>query len=454
MKSSSLRVNIWLYLSAFTLIIIVFLWVFQLLIIRLFYENSIETQIKETSSQVTNLYLSEEYLDKDTLDMISYEENVCIEIIRENKTLYSSNTFNRGCLPSAEYKDEFFNQSENEKMYILSNERLKSNNLVYATKTNDIYLFVNTSLDPLNNTYYILSDLLIIVSIIVIALAILLGYFISIRISKPITKISDKAKLLAKGNYKFNFEGNNIQEINDLAQTLNNAKIELEKTDQLRRDLLANVSHDLKTPLTMIKGYAEVIKDFNHKDKKQMFKDLDVIIEESNRLNNLVEDILEMSKQESNKELLNTEQFDIVDLIKKVVNRFSIYDDYKIECNTPNKLLIKADKMKIEQVLYNLISNAINYTGKDKLVTINVNKASNIRVEIKDSGKGIKETELPYIWNKYYHSDKNHQRTKSGTGLGLFIVKTILENHNFKYGVITKKNLGTTFYFEIKDTKF
>lgn len=139
-----------------------------------------------------------------------------------------------------------------------------------------------------------------------------------------------------------------------------------------------------------------------------------------------------------------------------MLKRYAIYKDtegYNFEINAPKEVIIDADKKKLEQVIYNLINNAINYTGKDKRIIINVIVDDKVKVEIKDTGKGISEEDLPHIWEKYYHSKKKHKRNVIGTGIGLSIVKTILESHGFKYGVESKKNKGTTFYFEIEHLK-
>ena len=327
--------------------------------------------------------------------------------------------------------------------------------MIYAKKYNEnITIFVNTSLEPLDNTISILSQQLTIVSIIVLILAFVIGYFISKRISKPIENINEKAKKLANGNYNFEFDTNsNIYEIDELANTLNYTKKELAQTDELRRDLLANVSHDLKTPLTMIKGYAEMIRDLNSENVEKRNDNLNVIIEESERLNVLVEDLLTLSKIQSNKDTIVKEKFDLIELINNIVKRYTIYKDtegYVFEINSPKEIIINADKKKLEQVIYNLINNAINYTGNDKKIIINVIIDHKVRVEIKDTGKGINQEDLPHIWEKYYHSKKKHKRNVIGTGIGLSIVKTILESHGFKYGVESKKNKGTTFYFEIE----
>lgn len=453
MKSNKnkLKIHIWLYLIIFTLVIMLFLWFFQVVFIDSYYEYSKTKQIKNTTLKIIENY----NVDEEVLDKLSYEENVCIEIVKNRMTIYTSNDSNRGCIISSnKYKNDFYSLDKNEQTYKLINPIFDTKSLIYARKYNDdITIFVNASLEPLDNTILILSNQLIIVSIIVIILAFIIGYFISKRISKPIENMNKKAKQLANGNYEFEFDNNsNIYEIDELANTLNYAKEELEQTDELRKDLLANVSHDLKTPLTMIKGYAEMIRDLNADNEKKRTENLNVIIEESERLNILVEDLLTLSKMQANKDTLNKESFDIIELINNIVKRYSIYKDtegYIFEVNTPDKVIIKADKKKIEQVIYNLINNAINYTGDDNRVIINVLVDKNIRIEIKDTGKGIKKEDLPHIWDKYYHSKKKHKRNIIGTGIGLSIVKTILESHKFKYGVESKKNKGTTFYFEI-----
>ncbi len=452
MKSSKnkLKRHIWAYLILFTISIILFLWFFQVVFINTYYEYSKTNQIKNITNEILKNYNTDiEYLDK-----LSIEENICIEVVKNRMTIYSSNDSIRGCLNNNKYKSDFYNSNLSEQTYKLIHPLIDTKALIYAKRySDDIVIFVNASLEPLNNTISILSNQLIIVSIIVILLSLIIGYFISKRISKPIEKMNEKAKKLANGNYDFSFDNNsNIYEIDELANTLNYAKKELEATDELRRDLLANISHDLKTPLTMIKGYAEMIRDLNYDNIEKRNANLNVIIEESERLNILVNDLLTLSKIQANKDILNKEDFDLVELINNIIKRYSIYKDtegYIFEVNTPNKVVINADKKKIEQVIYNLINNAINYTGKDNRVIINVLVNKKVRVEIKDTGRGIKKEELTHIWDKYYHSKKKHKRNVIGTGIGLSIVKTVLESHNFKYGVESKINKGTTFYFEI-----
>ena len=217
---------------------------------------------------------------------------------------------------------------------------------------------------------------------------------------------------------------------------------------------MANVSHDLKTPLTMIRAYAEMVRDITYKDKEKMDKDLNIIIEETERLNILVNDILELSKMQADAESLNIEEFDLCEIINQIIKRYDILkttEDYKFIIDLPPKAIVKADKQKIMQAIYNLINNAINYTGNNKKIYIRViDQKKYFLIEIEDTGKGIKPEEIPYIWDKYYKKDKKHQRNVVSTGIGLSIVKEILTKHKFDFGVKSIPKKGSTFYFKIK----
>jgi signal transduction histidine kinase len=197
-----------------------------------------------------------------------------------------------------------------------------------------------------------------------------------------------------------------------------------------------------------------MVRDITYQDPEKRDKDLNIIIDETDRLTVLVNDLLELSKMQSEGEKkLNLEEYDLVNEIKNIIAKYDIIketENYNFILEAPPTALVKAEKNKIDQVIYNLVNNAINYTGKDKKVTIKITeKKSTYLVEIIDTGKGIKSSDIPFIWDKYYKNDKNHQRNVVGTGIGLSIVRNILEQHKFKYGVTSKKNKGTTFYFEI-----
>ena len=456
MMKNKLSTKIFMYLAIFSLFILVFLFFFQVIFIDTFYEWTKTRTIKNLSKDIlvtendTSLY--------DKLDKVSYKENVCIELTNSNgDNLYSS--YGNNCrLRSRTIKRNFINSNKESKTYNLVNNFTKEKSIMSATKlSNNLYIFISTSLIPLDSTINIIEQQLIVVSIVVLLLSIVVAYFISKRLSLPITKISKAAKLISKGKLKTKFETtSDIKELVDLTNALNDMKDELSKTEELQKDLMANVSHDLKTPLTMIKAYAELILDININDKEKCKNNLNTIIEEVNRLNELVNDILNLTKVESNLEKLEKSEFDLIKLIKRIVKQHNIYvikDGYSIEFihNNIKELMIYADKKKIEQVIYNLLNNALNYTGEDKKVIIKVvEDDKDYTIMVIDSGKGIDKKEIDHIFDRYYRSKKNHKRYVYGTGLGLSIVKNILLLHNYEYGVTSKKNKGTTFYFKIK----
>ena len=189
----------------------------------------------------------------------------------------------------------------------------------------------------------------------------------------------------------------------------------------------------------MIKAYAELIKDLKL-NKQQREENLNIIIDETDRLNLLVNDILNLSKLETNVDKLDIKEFDLVSLIDNILGKYKIIketENYVFETKLPDKAMVMGDINKISQVIYNLVNNAINYTGEDNLVKIEVEELKkSYRVNIIDTGKGINEKDLKFIWDKYYKNEKNHKRNKVGTGIGLSIVKNILDRHNFIYLIL------------------
>lgn len=394
-----------------------------------------------------------------SIDDISLDNNICLEYVDNWGNKYYFNNKTTSCLlgknKNIDKELVKIKQSQEEISFEkILNPLNNSVSLLYGIKKGNGYVFLFTSLEDIGTTTSLIKNQLIYLTLLTILLSIVIALFLSRRIAKPISNMTKMATKLANGNYNLVFESTGINELDELANSLNYLEQEVSKTDTYRRDLMANVSHDLKTPLTMIKAYAEMIKDITIDDKEKTIKNLNVIIEETERLNILVNDILELSKLQNNQDNLNIEEFDIVLLIKDILRRYEIIketENYNLILESPESIIVKADKKRISQVIYNLINNAVNYTGDDLKVVIRLTEESkDCLVEIIDTGKGIAEEDIQNIWNRYYKQEKNHKRNVIGTGLGLSIVKNILEQHHFKYGVNSVKNQGTTFYFKIK----
>ena len=428
----------------------------QIVFLNKYYEIYKKNQLNDIILSIKN----NNSMDIQTLEDYAYDYGVCISIYSNGIIQTISNTYNKGCLfsdktSSENYITAFVNSGNTEDTRLLYNKRFGNKTIIKALKYNDdVYIFLNTSIQPLDSSIILLKSQYGYITLIIFGISLIISYVISTMISKPIVKISDSAKRLANGDFNVSFStDSNVQEIKELSNTLDLAKNELSKTDELRRDLMANVGHDLRTPLTMIKAYAEMTRDLENQTPEKRAENMNIIIEETDRLNVLVSDILDLSKLQSSTYELKIEEFDLDELIRNIIKRFYILidsDGYEFIYNNDKSIMVKADKKRIEQVIYNLLNNAVNYTGEDKKIYINVvDDKKKTLVEIKDTGKGIDKEEIKYIWNKYYHNEKKHKRNAFGTGLGLSIVKTILESHNYKYGVKSAKNQGTTFYFEI-----
>lgn len=315
---------------------------------------------------------------------------------------------------------------------------------------NESVVMINSVLTPIDATVTTLELQLKIISIIMIVVAFILAVVNSTSVSKSIIRLNDGAKKLAAGDYSVKFNSSDYMEVAELSDTLNYAANELGKADSLQKELIANVSHDLRTPLTMIKGFAEVMRDIPGENTPE---NVQAIIEETERLTGLVNDMLDISKLKAGTITLNIEEYNITESIKHVLERYNKLrevDGYTIDFIYDDEVTVRADEQKMYQVIYNLVNNAINYTGEDKKVTV-VQKVNDdiLRIEVKDTGDGVKQEDIPYVWDRYYKDKTTHKRALQGTGLGLSIVKNVLELHGAKYGVSSIQGKGATFWFEL-----
>lgn len=342
-------------------------------------------------------------------------------------------------------KDMFANMPRMTEM-----ESIISVEIVRSLSGQELVVMVNTIITPVDATVHTLRIQLIYISIIMVVLSLIIAIVISIRISKPIIKINESAKKLGKGEYDVRFEGDSYREIAQLSETLNQAAVELAKAEGLQRELIANVSHDLRTPLTMITAYSEIMRDLPGENSPE---NVQVIIDEAKRLTSLVNDLLDVSKLQAGVMELNLKEYDLTASIESVLARYSKFleqNGYTVDFEYDRNILVVADEDKMYQVIYNLVNNAINYTGEDKKIIVRQRVAGSIaRIEVIDTGEGIAPEELTNVWERYYKVDKNHKRAVMGTGLGLSIVKNVLKLHGLSYGVNSEVGKGTCFWFEI-----
>ena len=313
-----------------------------------------------------------------------------------------------------------------------------------------VMVMVDATITPINTTVETLRAQLVIITLIMTAFSVLLVLLLSSMISRPITRITDSAKQLATGDYTTRFTGGSYREVTELADTLNYASRELSKVERLRQEFIANVSHDLRTPLTMISGYAEVMRDLPGENTPE---NVQIIIDEAHRLTDLVNDLLDLSRLQSGAQQPQPEPLNLTELIRGIMGRYAklvLHDGYSITLEAEQDAMVMADRLRMTQVLYNLINNAINYAGSDRAVLVRQTLSGvAVRVEVIDHGEGIPAESLPYVWDRYYKVDKNHRRSAVGAGLGLSIVKGVLEAHGAEYGVESTVGKGSDFWFRL-----
>lgn len=492
----SVRWKIFLYIASFALGMIILLWLFQVVFLDSFYRSIKTQQIKETTHEIVDNFNDESL--SSFIKSMSENSDYCIRIFNMNTMSSINNIDNKGVCgllvdtskivelyeKALENDGEIFHLSDSElfskkfndytdRYNIESEEGLNGPSVilkpslseplggedmktmtygeVISSTDGDYFVLVNSRITIVSEIAETIRTQLIIISVILILIALGVAFLIASVISKPIIKINESAKYLAKGKFDVEFEGKGYLEIEELNDTLNYASVELSKVEKLRNELIANMSHDLRTPLTMIAGYGEVMRDLPGENTPE---NVQVIIDECHRLTALVNDILDLSKLQAGTQSLKMETFNITSVIRDITNRFSTMlkkEGYEISFEYDEDVKVLADNVKMNQVIYNMIVNAVHYVGDDRKIIIKqIIKDKKVRIEVIDHGEGIDAQNLPYVWDRYYKLDKVHKRASIGSGLGLSIVKGILELHKATYGVTSKVNEGTTFYFEVE----
>ena len=474
---NSLRFRIWLYFIIFAVIILGLVWVLQTYFLDEYYENM---KLKETERRADALvddFRSSDSIDEfmDTLD--DFVEGSDIYVRLENgdgQILYSS--YYTGPGATLMYQTETTNlrsKLHNSSFDAYSEVKARGKNskiLTYACylyipskgtnaeqQSNSIILYLFAPLAPVYSTITIIRTQLMYITIIALFLAFLIALYLSRLISKPINDLTHSAAEMGQGNYGVQFDGGKYSEMRELADTLTTTSQELEKTEMYQKDLIANVSHDLKTPLTMIKSYAEMIRDLSGDTPVKREQHLGVIIEEADRLNILVDDMLTMSRMQRRTIELDIKIFDLTACVESILNSYDILEaqeNYHFQFTNPGPLIVNADEAKIKQVVSNLVNNAVKYCGEDKTIIVNLKKIGRrVRCEVTDHGQGIAPDEINHVWERYYKSSTHHVRPTEGSGLGLSIVKEILTLHKATYGVTSKVGKGSTFWFELLHVK-
>ncbi|MDQ0061702.1 sensor histidine kinase [Paenibacillus harenae] len=347
-----------------------------------------------------------------------------------------------------------------------------------AGKDGDLYLLAMTSLQPVGEAVGILKQYVVYIAPIIVVLVILLSMIYSKIVSRPLVQLSRSAERLARLDFTEHPEIQSKDEFGELSRNMTalsrnldsalreltraNVKMqedmrEKERSEELRKELIANISHELKTPLGIVKGFAEGLQDEVASDKRDRY--LSLIVNEADRMNALIMDMLELSKFEAKAIQLLPRRLALLGLIQKVADSFDQQLEsrqLRIQFNADegDKPFVTADARRIEQVVLNLLSNAIRHAEENSVITISVFRSSAVKVTttIENVGSPIAEEDLSRIWDQFYRAERSRDRKSGGTGLGLAIVKHILELHESEYDV-RNTNTGVAFSFNLNESR-
>ncbi len=479
LKNVSIKWKLFFFLLLFCSVLLAVLWIFQVVLLDSIYKNIKIGEVKNSATAIVSNIGNDNL--KTLVDRISSENDVCIEIITQNgQNVYTSHilpdciihrmavfdklslyarTISEGgelleYYDRSGFRDSFY-QSRDFAGRVPPNDNGLLDVIIYSRiMTNEAgeasVVLINSVVSPVSATVKTLRYELYFITAFMLIFAVVLAFIIARHVSRPIVKLTGKAAHLSAGDYDADYSVTGYKEIEKLSSTLGLAAAELDKVEHLRRELIANISHDLRTPLSLISGYAQAMRDLPGENTPE---NAQIIVDEVERLTALVGDVLNLSKLQSGVQSLNVSLYSLTQNVMQMITRLNELvrkDGYLIELLPCDDIYVHADESRISQAVYNLLTNAVNYTGEDKRVYVCLfRKDGRVWLEVRDTGEGIPDENITHIWERYYRSESNHKRAVTGSGLGLSIVKQIITMHGGEYGVISALGEGSTFYFNL-----
>lgn len=313
------------------------------------------------------------------------------------------------------------------------------------------FFFVDQDTGEFEKAKVQLLLLLFSMGLLTLLIGIILTIYLTKVISKPLIKIGEATREIAKGDFDIKLTIESEDEVGQLALDIHAMTKQLKEYRDSKQQFISHISHDLRTPITYIKGYSAIMKDAPSVDEKEWRRNLDVIYKEAKRLEYLVSDLFQLTKLEEGKISLQKEELELLDWLQSIVaTRQLMFDNHSIRCEVSgSKDGVKAfiDQQRLGQAIINLLENSVRYTPKDGQISIIVKtEGKEVVIEIRDNGIGISNVDLPHIWERFYRVDKSRSRESGGSGLGLAIVKEIVEVHGGRVDVESEEGVGTSFY--------
>ncbi|NQU19445.1 HAMP domain-containing protein [bacterium] len=460
---------IWKFLNAYIVLIIVAIFVLNFFVslkLRDYYELQISERLKD------NVVLLSDIVNKDLAERNQEAIQRKTKVLADELQLRITVIDNKGGVLGDSEKDPLLMESHSNRLEVIralesgvgeSNRFSDTSgyNMKYVAapvvKNSQIIGVVRVALPLIQVEAQIrfIYRIVLMGGLVAVVIALIIGYITSKRITNPIRKMQGIAQSISQGNFNERIDIKTKDELEELAKSLNKMADRLQtqidnlkKMDRVRTDFVANVSHELKTPLTSIKGFIETLEDGAIDDKQNAKRFISIIKKHADGLSNIINDLLSLSELELDKDTLRKENFDLKDLIEEVSLGFGhaiSSKHHKFEKDfTGNSFNVRADKTKIEQVLVNLIDNAIKYTKEEGIVKISlVNNSDRFSIIVEDNGIGIPQDHIKRIFERFYRVDKARSRSLGGTGLGLAIVKHIVALHSGDIAIESQIDKGT-----------
>lgn len=497
--SHSLRMKITLIILLIISLLLLSIGILNNFGLRWFYQNEKVSEIKKAYLKIDNEVMKIGSLGQHIIDESSNESvineslkniimdysnkyNITIALVDSltNKAIYSSAREGDGLI--SRIQDGFIGNQKQNILYSNGNYTIILHQTMQKTSfiegfgycsDNQTIVIMSTPVASLKESVSISNRFLIYMAIIGFIITVILTFIIAKMITNPILELADISNKMGKLDFTAKYAGNRSDEIQTLGQNMNYMSDRLEKAiyelqeanellkedikrkeaiDEMRKDFIANVSHELKTPIALIQGYAEGLNEGLCEDEESRKYYTEVILDESEKMNKMVKQLLTLSSLESGNSILHKENFNLTSLIESVLGSISILIGEKnvnIEFDSDKEIFLNADEFKIEEVVTNYISNSIHHVRDSGEIKINVSDdGENITFSVYNTGNPITEKDLNNIWEKFFKVDKAHSRAYGGSGIGLSIVKAIVEAHN---GTVAVRNIldGVEFSFKI-----
>ncbi|MBQ7548140.1 MAG: sensor histidine kinase [Clostridia bacterium] len=451
----------WLFHTLITVVaVLLIIFIAAAYILHYYYYSSVSRRIKSYSNSIVDTYFEGFSTDDSSFEsgarefIHDFTDKTSMEvwmIDRYGKVIVSSSGF-----PVSQYTEipEYENALTSEKHYaewtgkLDSGESITTLTRILTDSEGNMIGAVRymISLDDINaqiNSWYLIFSLAFVV---IVLLIVLTGVIFINSIVKPVREINDTAKMIAEGNYEVKIDHYLYKdEIGELCDTINNMAEKISTSDKIKNDFISTVSHELRTPLTAIKGWGETLLQIGDTDPALTQRGMNVIINESTRLNGIVEELLDFSRMQSGRMNLKIEKMDILAELDETVFAFkdrSMREGIELVYNAPNlPAPMDGDPDRIKQVFVNILDNALKYTGQGGRITVSAAVSDDtITISFTDTGCGISEKDLPHVKEKFYKTNM----TAHGSGIGLAVVDEIVKLHNGSFDIDSKEGVGTT----------